>query len=201
MKRFQLLLLLVALCVALFNCNTSKQKEDDANEKFSVFFEKFIKAFNEKKTNEINKHINSKYGFFVIDNPGAYTVVYRFDSFNEFAIRSGNFSIEYDKLLNVDCKLTDGKRPYYDCEKGWDKEGCFLEKTPEFKLYELYESMVEYFLVDSISVKEEMELVTDFDTMTTRLVYSTDKIAGFYFGEIEGKWYLLCIDEVTPCSA
>lgn len=201
MRKTLQILFVLSFCVTMISCNTPKHDGSDTSLNFTSFWVSFVKAFNEKKTNEINKYINSKYGFFVIDNPGAYTVVYRFDSFNEFAIRSGDFSIEYDKILNVDCKLTDGKRPYYDCEKGWDKEGCFLEKTPEFKLYELYESMVEYFLVDSNSVKEEMELVTDFDTMNTRLVYSTDKAVGFYFGEIDGKWYLLCIDEVTPCSA
>ncbi|MFC2092920.1 hypothetical protein ACFLSV_03370 [Bacteroidota bacterium] len=86
MRKYERLLVLFVLCVALFNCNSSKQKEDGANKSFSEFFEKFIKAFNEKNSLEIIKYINSEYGFFVIDNPGAFSIVLHFNSFDKIMI-------------------------------------------------------------------------------------------------------------------
>ena len=201
MRKLLQLLLVLTFCVTMISCNTAKQNGNDTYVSFTSFWVNFIMEFNEEKTHEINKHINPKYGLFVITNPGAYSVVCHFDSFNDFAIKRGEFSIDYLKILNVDCDLRDGKRPYYDCEKGWDKEGCFLEESPEFKIFEYYKTMIEYQLADSNIVKDEMILSKKSDSIITHLVYDTEATVGFYFGKIDNRWYLLCIDKVTPCDA
>jgi hypothetical protein len=186
----------------MFSCNTSKHKGDNAIGNFSDFFEKFIKAFNQKNTLEVNKYLNLEYGFFVIDNPGAFTVVKHFESFGEIMEMEGEYDIAHLKVLKVDCDLKNGKKPYYDCEKeSWDKEGCFLEEAPESRITYYYETMVEYELADSNIVKDEIILSKKSDSMITHLVYNTETNVGFYFGKINDEWYLLCIDKVTPCSA
>jgi len=201
MRKLLQLLFILLFCVTMINCNNSKQYGNDENASFTSFWVNFIKVFNEKKTSEINKYINFQYGFFVIDNPGAYSVVQHYDSFNEIMKMEGEYDIAYLKVLKVGCDLRDGKRPYYDCEKGWDKEGCFLEESPELKISEYYETMIEYQLADSNIVKEDMDLSKKSNLMITHLVYNTEATVGFYFGKIDNKWYFLCIDKVTPCSA
>ena len=201
MRKYQRLLVLFVLCVLMLSCNTSKQKGDDANGNFSDFFENFIKAFNQKDTLAVNKYLNPEYGFFVIDNPGAFSVVRHFDSFDEIMKMEGEYDIAYLKVLKVDCDLKNDKKPFYECETGWDKEGCYLEKYPKFKISDYYKTMIEYELTDSNAVKEEMDLSLKSEVMIVRLVYSTEAPIGFYFVKIDEKWYLLCIDKVTPCSA
>jgi len=200
-KNLTLLLFVMILFITMTSCDTSKQQASNLN---AGFWQEFIKAFNEKKPLEINKYINSNYGFFVIDNPGAFLIVKHFYSFNEIMEMEGEFDIAYLKVLKVDCDLRDGKRPYYNCdydENGWDKEGCFLEKSPKFKISEEYKNMIGYELVDSNIVKDEMILSKKSDSIITHLVYNTEATVGFYFGKINNRWYLLCIDKVTPCDA
>ena len=201
MRKYERLLVLFVLCVVMFNCNTSKKKGDGANGNFSDFFEEFIVAFNQKNTLEINKCFNPDYGFFVIDNPGAFSVVQHFDSFDEIMQMEGEYNIAYLKVLKVDCDLKSGKKPFYECETGWDKEGCYLEMYPKFNISDYYKSMIEYELADSNAVKVEMDLALKSEVTIARLVYSTEAPIGFYFVKIDEKWYLLCIDKVTPCSA
>jgi len=201
MRKLLQLLFILSFCVTMINCNNSKQNGIDTNISFTSFWVSFIKVFNEKKVPEINKYINSKYGFFVIENPGAFSIVEHFDSFDEIMEMEGEFDIAYLKVLKVDCDLRDGTRPYYDCEKGWDKEGCFLEESPEFKISKYYETMIEYELADSNIVKEDMILSKKSNLIITHLVYNTESTVGFYFGKIDDRWYLLCIDKVTPCDA
>jgi hypothetical protein len=201
MRKLTQLLFVLSFCITVINCNNSKQIGSDSNENFTSYWMNFIKTFNEKKTPGINKYINPQHGFFVLDNPGAFSIVKHFDSFNEIMEMEGEFDIAYLKVLKVDCDLQDGKRPYYDCEKGWDIEGCYLEKFPEFKITDYYETMIEYELTDSNGVRDDMILSKKSDSIITHLVYNTEATVGFYFGKIDNKWYLVCIDKVTPCSA
>lgn len=113
----------------------------------------------------------------------------------------GEYDIAHLKVMKVDSDLKDGEKPFYDCEKGWDKEGCYLEKLPKFKITYYYETMIEYQQADSNIVKDEMVLSKKSDSRITHLVYDTKATVGFYFGKIDDRMYLLCIDKVTPCDA
>ncbi|MBL7129525.1 MAG: hypothetical protein ISS16_11155 [Ignavibacteria bacterium] len=202
MRKLLQLLFILSFCVTMINCNNSKQNGSDTNVSFTSFWVSFIKAFNDKKAPEINKYINSKYGFFVIDNPGAYSIVQHFNSFDEIMKMEGEHDIAHLKVMKVENDLKDGKKPFYDCEKeSWDKQGCFLEVAPESKITYYYETMIEYELADPSIVKDEMVLSKKSDSMITHLVYNTEATVGFYFGKIDDRWYLLCIDKVTSCSA
>lgn len=216
MKSNNILIFLLTSLVLFFNTLYCKRvdtikssqgrdinKSSEQNHRnFEDFWIKFIKAFNEKNTLEINKFLNPEYGFFVLDNPGAIYIVRHFDSFDEIMEMEGESDIAYLKVLKVDCDLKEGEKPFYECESdGWNKEGCYLEKYPELKISDYYKTMIEYELIDSNSVKKEMELSLKAENMITHLVYSTEAPIGFYFAMIDEKWYLICIDKVTPCDA
>lgn len=171
-------------------------------EPFYDFFARFIKAFNEKNVSGINDCINSEYGFFVLDNPGAFLTAQSFKSFEEIMKLEGEYNVAHLKVLKVDCDFVNGKAPVYSCEKEkWNKEGCFLDKKPKPQVSRIYKSMIEYQLGDDSELKVGLVLAKKAESKISHLVYSTDNNVGFYFGVVEGKWFLFCIDKITPCSA
>ena len=171
-------------------------------EPFKEFYERFISAFNEKNTQEINKCINSEYGLFVLDNPGAFSVASHYNSFSDIMGIDGESDIGNLKVLKVNCKLQEGKPPVYDCELDkWNKQGCFLDKNSNLSISEYYKTMLEYNLVDINSIKTEMSLAEKSSPYISYQVYSTKGDVGFYFGIIDNNWCLICINKITPCSA
>jgi hypothetical protein len=174
----------------------------DKPEPFDDFFARFIKAFNEKNSVAINDCINPDYGFFVLDNPGAFLVARDFKSFEEIMNLEGENDIAHLKVMKVECVYVKGKAPVYSCEEEkWNKEGCFLDKKPKLQISKIYKSMIEYQLGDENELKSKLELAKKSESKISHLVYSTNSNVGFYFGIVDGKWFLFCIDKITPCSA
>jgi len=176
--------------------------KDNNVEPFMDFYERFISAFNEKNITELNKCINSEYGLFVLDNPGAFSVASHFNSFSDIMGIDGESDIGNLKALKVNCKLQEGKPPIYDCELDkWNKQGCFLDKNSSLSISEYYKIMLEYNLADINSIKTEMALSEKSGPYISHQVYSTKGDIGFYFGIIDNNWCLICINKITPCSA
>jgi len=171
-------------------------------EPFDTFFEKFINGFNKKNSTVINECVNSDYGFFVLDNPGAFWVAQIFKSFDEIMKLEGEYGVANLKVLKVECDYVNGKAPVYSCEKEkWNKEGCFLDKKPKLPISKIYKSMIEYQLGEENELKSSLEIAKKSESKISHLVYSTNSNVGFYFGIVDGKWFLFCIDIITPCSA
>jgi hypothetical protein len=171
-------------------------------EPFADFFGRFIKAFNDKNTSGFNECVNPDYGFFVLDNPGAFCVAQSFLSFEEIMKLEGESDIGYLKVMKVECDYVNGKAPVYNCEEEkWNKEGCFLDKKPKLPVSKIYKSMIEYQLGEDEVLKAGLALAKKAELKISRLVYSTGSNVGFYFGVVDGKWFLFCIDKITPCSA
>lgn len=186
--------------------NIQSEMTDNFNvekpEPFEVFFERFMKMFNNKNSAEIDKCIHSEYGFFVLDNPGAFWVSQHFNSFTEIMKLEGEYDVAYLKVMKVDCNYVKGKEPVFSCEEDkWSKEGCFLDDNPKKPISRLYESMIEYQLGDVNILKSELDHAKKSELLISHLVYSTDSRIGFYFGNVNGKWLLFCINKIMPCSA
>jgi hypothetical protein len=174
-------------------------------EPFDEFLERFIIAFNEKNTAEINKCIIGEYGLFVLDNPGAFAIVEHFKSFDDIMKLDYEYNIGFLKACKVDCKFTEGTIPVYNCgnEKmeGWDKNGCFYNDNQTLFITKFYKDMLEYNLGDIHVINEDMELAAISEKYITHLAYSTESSIGFYFGIVDNNWCLICLDKITPCSA
>ncbi len=150
----------------------------------------------------IDDCINSDYGFFVLDNPGAFLVAHQFNSFQEIMKMDGEYGEASLKVLKVECDYVNGKAPVYSCEEEkWNKEGCFLDKKPGVMISKIYRAMIDYELGIVSEIKTQLALAKKAESKISRLVYSTNSNVGFYFGVVEGKWFLFCIDKITPCSA
>ena len=187
------------------NNNQSEMTDNLCVEKpepFEVFFERFMKMFNNKNSAEIDMCIHSEYGFFVLDNPGAFWVAQHFNSFSEIMKLEGEYDVAYLKVMKVACNYVMGKEPVFSCEEDkWSKTGCFLDDNPRKPISKLYESMIEYQLGDVNTLKSELDLAKKSEFLISHLVYSTDSRIGFYFGVVDGKWLLFCINKIMPCSA
>jgi hypothetical protein len=176
------------------------KKISSNNQETSFPVEEFISDFNSKDINKLKKYDNDKYGLFVLDNPGAFVVLYHFNSISEILNYETNTDIGAIKNYTINCTFQNGTKPVYSCEsEKWNREGCFkcnvknaelvkhLKWNLEFKIGNLTETQIEY--------------AKTLDPLSVVLLYSTNSNIGFYFYKLEGKWYLSCIDKVTPCSA
>jgi len=202
---FSVLIVLVIIFNLVYmvsNSSVIAHPQTNNVESFKDFYDRFINAFNEKNIQEINKCINSEYGLFVFDNPGAFWVASHFNSFSDIMGLDGESDIGYLKVLKVNCKLQEGKPPIYDCELDkWNKQGCFLDKNSSLSISEYYKTMLEYNLADINSIETEMALAEKLGPYISYQVYSTKGYVGFYFGIIDNNWCLICIKKITPCSA
>jgi len=175
-------------------------------EPFKDFLNRFILDFNSKNAEEINKYIYSNYGFFVLDNPGAFTAVEHFNSFDEIMILESEYNIGFLKVAEINCEFIKGEIPYYYCddpnhEQGWSKEGCFYNKDQKLSLTEYYRVILEYGLGEEYELENDIKMAEEVEKYITHLAYCTDCEIGFYFGIINENWYLICIDKVTQCDA
>lgn len=178
---------------------------DGNAEPFNEFLERFIAAFNEKNSAEIDKCINTEFGFFVLDNPGAFVIAEHFKSFDDIMKLDGEYNIGYLKVCKVDCKFTKGTIPVYNCGneemEGWNKNGCYYDDKQSLSITGVFKKMLEFNLGDPLVIGKDMELAEKSENYVTQLAYSTEGSIGFYFGVIDGDWRLICIDKITPCSA
>lgn len=175
-------------------------------------FEKFKTVFNSKDISGLNEYINPEYGFFVLDNPVSFGVnAYHFNSFDTIFNNSEEWHLYKIKKIEIHCKPKKGKLPVYGCEEdenhGWNKEGCFYNNDFENnQLSEIY-SFIERtgsFTVYGEENYNETLIKAKFKENADQIYsvfYSTEFEVGLYFGEINGKFYLLMIDLVSPCSA
>lgn len=189
---------------ATINFNEEKIENPtvENSEPFEVFFKRFLFLFNNKITAEIDKCIHSDYGLFVLDNPFAFWVAEHFNSFEEIMNLDFEYNIGYLKIMKVDCDYVIGKEPVYTCDEDmWNKEGCFLDKNPKLPISRIYELMINSHSSDVNIPRSEIELAKKSDAQISHLVYNTDMRIGFYFGYLDGRWILFCINKITPCDA
>jgi len=184
-------------------------KESD---NFPMQFEKFKTTFNSKNISGLNEYINPEYGFFVLDNPVSAPInAYYFSSFDTVFNNSEEWHLFKLKKIELHCEPKKGKLPLYGCEEdenfGWDKEGCYyndnFENNPLTEIYSYIESYG-YFIVYGEENYNEALIKAKFKENIDHIdnvFYSTEFEVGLYFGEINGKFYLLMIDLATPCNA
>jgi hypothetical protein len=163
----------------------------------------FINAFNQKDISGIQGYIDPEIGFFVLDNPGAAVIPEYFNNYDQIVMLDDGYGVARLNQMDFSCNiLKPGRVPVFSCEMGtWDVEGCFYGKSGTPKIEEIYNLNLEYEFIDKMSYESSINNAIKIDRLITHFIYSTDSTSGFYFGIINGKWRLLCIDIVAPCSA
>ncbi len=211
--------IILCFAVLLFSCNNQldeNNKQFSANTKthintdtnnntkiieFEVIAEQFIKAFNKKDTSTLNNFINNNTGVFILQNPGAFINVEHFTSFTESKKNNGIFDNQLIRNLKIECNLEKGKKPSFSCETNkWDKQGCFCFNSIDIPVIKYYDAYVNFVLQNKENTEITNKVIKISETMTHG-IYATNPTIGFYFGLIRNKWYVLCIDHISLCSA
>jgi len=206
MKILILIVSLVSLSVSpVYSSETGKND-------FLKMFEKFKTDFNSKTISSLNDYIDPQYGLFVLDNPGAFINGYYFNSFDSIINSSKETDLYRMKNIVINCEPAEGPLPYYNCDggkEGWDKEGCYYNNSPEINIKSRVYGFVDEngnsgFDGDG-NTNETYKIIQDRLNKSAEqfdhAFYATGSYIGLYFGERDGKFYLLMIDLVTPCDA
>ncbi|MBK6507345.1 MAG: hypothetical protein IPG02_17235 [Ignavibacteria bacterium] len=207
------------ILLILFLLTSCIEKESDVkaitqSKDFTEQFEKFKTTYNSKNIYELNEYINPEFGFFVLDNPGATVNAYQFNSFDSIFKNSRETDLYRLKNIEISCEPKRGKIPVYRCgddgsSEGWDKVGCYysddFERNLATGIYYFVDEDGNSGIDDNGNYTEANYLLqAKFNRnagQCENVFYSTNFMIGLYFGEINGKLYLLMINLVTPCDA
>ena len=159
---------------------------------FLLVWEKFVKEFNSKNINELEEFINPETGFFVISNPGVYVVPELMNNFSRFFDN-------YPYLTNLQPNSEFGDLPYFSCEENsWNYEGCYWNSA-RYNITATYDFLIEVELFTDLPEAYDIAVVVE--KYCNIVVYDTNVSAGFYFGKVNDKWEIFCIDLIEPCGA
>jgi hypothetical protein len=84
--------------------------------------------------------------------------------------------------------------PKMNCEEfnGYDKQGCFTQEINKLAATKFWD-----FVETSVDVKSKCE--TAVNTIKWTVINTANY--GYYFSQINSKWYITFIDMRQPCSA
>ena len=177
----------------LFSCGTSEQKETDSN---TIAKADTVQPTSEKVVQElhfsdvlktitianINQFIHPEKGLWLIQSPGAMPNMTKTTQVDK------NFPVDFlalkeEELPKVNC----------DSKSFWTKDGCFAQEVNTFKDEKIW---------TYCGLKKEDEAkVGESAKAIQYTVINTSLYARYYFGQIDGKWYLLFADLRRPCEA
>ena len=144
--------------------------------------EDFISVLKGINISNINQYIHPEKGLWLIQSSGAMPNMTK--------------TTQVDKNFPVDFSaLKDEEFPKVNCDSKsfWTKEGCFAQEVNTFKDEKIW---------TYCGLKKEDEAkVGESSKAIQYTVINTSLYARYYFGQIDGKWYLLFADLRRPCEA
>jgi hypothetical protein len=174
---------------------SAELKAKSENE-FLTMFDQFINIYEQFDTTALKQYIHPNWGYFILDNPGVYLT-----AGHTTAVEHLRFDPEDDVYRPLPIKKEKEELPRFSCDKDdWDKKGCFWDDhLNENRILSILKALEEFDLL--IEGDEYFEIAQKIDAKIQYKVYNTKAFRGFYFGKIDDKWYLLCLDRIAPCSA
>jgi hypothetical protein len=201
-------ILFVVATLILFSCNTSDNhtsenhnkvtdseiRESTTPEDFREVYTDFFTAVKDVNENRFNEYIHPATGLFIIQQDGAMPSLTHITDI-------AKFKRSYDKkhffAFNMDVigvELIEQELPNMNCEEfdGYDKQGCFTQQINKLAGTKFWE-----FIETSPDVKSKCESAAN----TIKWTVINTANYGYYFSQIDGKWYITFIDMRQPCSA
>ena len=145
----------------------------------------------------IDELVEPNTGLYVFDNPGATVEVTNHPSYTS-AFAGRGYSPEFRE-----CDLRPGVLPEYSCEtESYSAEGCVHTHAPPPTLVTTAEwTLRNTTELSEAEVQKELAPVRDAQALITDSVSDTRTGTRWYFGSLRGRWWLVVVDIVTPCSA
>jgi hypothetical protein len=175
-------------------------KKEPLKSNFEESFQDFLLAIHNQDLAAFNQFIDKEKGLWIIENPGAVpklTQVKNIGRFNRKFQGSAFFSIhnkledcslqEVDTLPNIDCNGKTGNKA------GYEEKGCFVTSASAFRKAGIYRYA-------DLTQKQLSEIEASLP-FVSKTVLHTQSAYKFHFGYIRGKWKILFIDLMIPCSA
>jgi hypothetical protein len=140
--------------------------------------------------------VDPELGIAVLDNPGAFVTVEHFTTYAHAIQRPAPMKLG-------ECSLRPGKLPEFSCEtEAWSIEGCILTEPTRPELSRRYQLYVQYALEPGTRVDPKLlQRLQRVEELATVTVTDTTRPLRLHFGEVRGRWRLLALDFVEPCSA
>lgn len=159
----------------------------------------FLNAASKAAMKEMEKWVHPEFGLYFITHPGAMDNVVYGRSIEQLLQQSKQDGL-IKRIARAQCTLQYESLPTYNCVK-YSREGCFIQGTEEInRLSRLMKLLSEDGLQNFTG--EEIESARQAESYISRHVVITPAAMALYFGEIEGKWYLLLADfAVFDCDA
>ncbi len=136
-------------------------------------------------------------GLVVLDMPGAIVTVTTLASFSALAARS-DYSPRLDR-----CDLREDVLPEFSCEtNSYSVEGCILTPNRPPPLVATYQNCMRFAPeLCAPSDHRGMQRLRQVESLITATVTDTTSNTQWYFGMVQGRWRLLALDVIEPCSA
>lgn len=167
---------------------------------FRTFFMRFFRVIQQQDAEQFNQFIHPAHGLYIFEQPGAvphFTAVRDITQFKRHFQDRPFFSIRQD-LEHCDLQQVEAL-PSLDCQgeegnpAGYERTGCFLTDGTAFRQNEAYQYAPQ--------PEEEKQQVKEVLPLVEKTVLHTASTHKFHFGYLDGRWYLLFIDLMVPCSA
>jgi hypothetical protein len=156
-------------------------------------------AFRQGDLSSISDLIHPTLGYYFLYSPGAMSVPKHYQALSAMS-SDAPWMAEANQA--IDPRPTQAALPTFSCDDDFSKSGCFLQTLaqPYRAISQLQSTLVE---VDLMSPDEiDGPAVNALEAQVSAQMIDTDAFLGFYFGNIDGQWYLLIIDSATyDCSA
>ena len=203
----RVILLLLLITGTFISCKPQNQQvfssstpTFSANTNFKNVFASFLADIQTENAEDFNQYIHPEYKLYILEQPGAVPQFTKVADIGLFKRHFGSkpfFSIKQELSacpLQVEAAL-----PTFNCEgqannpAGYSKQGCFVSDAQLFKNNpaHLYAGLP----------NAEKQQIANIKTLLTKTVLHTVTGYQFHWGNIQGKWYVLFIQLITPCSA
>jgi len=169
------------------------------NTNFKKVFARFLAVIQTADADTFNQFIHPDYNLHILEQPGAvpqFTKVTDIYLFKMHFSAKPFFSIRQE--LSV-CNLQEEVLPTFNCEgqvnnpAGYNKQGCFVADAQAFQKNPAH-------LYAGLSNSEKQQ-IAEIKKLLSKTVLHTGTGYQFHWGNIQGQWYVLFIQLITPCSA
>ncbi len=149
---------------------------------------------------ELDRLVEPSVGLYVLHNPGAVTVVMHHDSYSA-AFHAVPFPVSLAPPVLGECELRTDMMPSFSCvTETYTPAGCVHTPGPPAPLTEAAQWTLPASVTDS-EAERWLAPLREIDALITDAVSDTAHDTTWYFGRLRGRWWLMAVDIVTPCSA
>ncbi|MFN7012774.1 MAG: hypothetical protein ACK4ON_00725 [Bacteroidia bacterium] len=201
-------ILFVVATFILFSCNTSDNnssenqnsndvseiRESTTEEDFREVYTDFFTAVKDVNENRFNEYIHPEIGLFIIQQDGAMPNLIYVTDISKFKRSYDNMHFFAFNTDVIGVELIEQELPKINCEvfDGYDKQGCFSQEVNKLAATKFWE-----FVDTTPELKSKCERAAN----TIKWTVINTANYGYYFSQINGKWYITFIDMRQPCSA